>query len=139
MRASKLGMSTIAIMAVIVGVIAIATLGAFAYAIPYLYSGSGSSTQVSMTTRSIVGNDVSETVTISSDTEIDLTCNFCVITLNVNSGVTINLDTVGNYNQVTVNGGSANLSGSGNDNTFYLHNTKVLSNTMIGNGNSIQS
>jgi hypothetical protein len=98
-----------------------------------------SSTQVSMTTRSIVGNDISETVTISSDTEIDLTCNFCVITLNVNSGVTINLDTVGNYNQVTVNGGSANLSGSGNDNTFYLHNTKVLSNTMIGNGNSIQS
>jgi hypothetical protein len=104
-----------------------------------LLSGSGSSTQVSMTTSSIVGNDLSETVSISNDTEIDLTCNSCVITLNVNSGVTINLDTVGNYNQVTVNGGSTNLSGSGNDNTFYLQNTKVLSNTMIGSGNSIQS
>jgi predicted PurR-regulated permease PerM len=143
MSPSSKGISTIAVIVIVV-IVAVGALGAFAYvAMPSIFSnqnsGSGSSTQVSTETTSIVGNSLTETVTISNNTEVDLTCNSCIITFNVNSGVTLTVNTVGNYNQVTVNGGSTSLSGTGNDNTFYLQNTKVLSNNLTGNGNTVQS
>lgn len=96
-----------------------------------------SSSSVSMLITSVVGNYQTESVSISNNTEVDVTCNYCSLTFNLNSGIILSLNVVGNSNEIAVSGGSTNLSGSGNDNTFSLQNTKVLSDSLTGNSNSV--
>jgi Na+-transporting NADH:ubiquinone oxidoreductase subunit NqrF len=138
----RIGISSVATIVIAVVVVAVAGVVAYAYipTIPIHQTtnyGCCSTSTISSET-SIVGNDITESVAISVNTGVDLTCNSCSITFNVNSGSTLTINVVGNSNQVTINGGSTNIEGTGNYNIFYASDTHVSSNSLTGNDNSVQ-
>ncbi len=98
-----------------------------------------SSVQPSLHTVDISGNSLTETVPITSDSTVSMSCNYCTITLQLSaSNVRADLDISGNYNHVTVTGGQTNISVSGNYNTVNAQGTTVLSVQNSGNGNTVQ-
>lgn len=155
MSQSNRGISTTATVIVVVAVIVVAGIGTFAYvasrAMPYIFSsnqntqntatqgGASSSSQCTPSSNVIQGNSISETISVCKNTNFTIQCNSCTLTFNVDSGVTITLTVQGDSNQVTVNGGSTELTGQGNYNTFYFRNTQDLGNTLQGTGNSVQT
>jgi hypothetical protein len=130
------------IIVVIVGVVVLVVgLGGYVtYQIYRAYQPSGSTT---VTTGpaflQISGSSLKETVPVSSDSTVQMSCNYCTITLQLGSpSVTIDLQISGNYNQVTVTGGRTGIFVSGNYNTVNAQGTTVLSVQNSGVGNTIQ-
>jgi hypothetical protein len=102
----------------------------------------GGSTTTTTTSPHIVdisGNSLTETVPISTNSTVNISCNYCNITLQLSaSNVRADLDLSGNYNHVTITHGETNISVSGNYNTVYAGRTVVLNVQNYGNGNTIQ-
>ena len=126
-------------MVVVVVVALVAGLGAYgAYRLfqtSDLPNGGGSSIH----TIDISGNSLTETVPITTNSTVDMSCNYCTITLQLSaSNVRADLDLSGNYNHVTVAGGETNISISGNYNAVRDGQTAVLSVQDSGNGNTVQ-
>ncbi len=98
-----------------------------------------SSVQPSLHTIDISGNSLTETVPVTSDSTVSMSCNYCTITLQLSaSSVRADLNVSGNYNHVTVAGGQTNLVVSGNYNTVNAQGTTVLSVQNSGTGNTVQ-
>jgi hypothetical protein len=95
------------------------------------------STQSQVSQQLISGNDLTETIPVSTDSSVTISCNSCNITFNLNSGTTLNLLVSGNYNTATLNGGQTNLQVSGNYNLVNAQNTALLSNQNSGTGNTV--
>lgn len=86
----------------------------------------------------ISGNSLMETVPIGTNSTVDMSCNYCTVTLQLRAQhVTADIDLSGNYNHLTVIGGETNLSVSGNYNTVNVGQTIVLSVQNSGNGNTV--
>ncbi len=131
--------STVTIIVVVLVVVALVIgLGAYgAYLIfqPTQLSSSATSTP----TITVSGNSLTQTIPISTTSTVDVSCNYCTVTLQLSSpNVRADLNISGNYNHVTVNGGQTNIVVSGNYNAVNAQATTVLSVQNSGNGNTIQ-
>jgi flagellar basal body-associated protein FliL len=130
------------IVVVIVVVALVAGLGG--YGVYQIYQASpqqnsGGSTTTGPHIVDISGNSLTETVPISANSTVNMSCNYCTVTLQLSaSNVKADLDLSGNYNHVTITGGKANVSVSGNYNVVNAQQTMVLSIENTGNGNTIQ-
>ncbi len=130
------------VLVVVLVVVLIAGIGGYAayqlYQASPQNNGSGSSNTGSNTI-TISGNSLTETVPINSDSTVQMSCNYCTVTLQLGaSTVTADLNVSGDYNYVTIIGGQANISVSGNYNVVNAQQTVVLSVQNSGNGNTIQ-
>lgn len=87
----------------------------------------------------ITGNYVTQTYSVATNSAIDVTCNYCSITLQLaNSNTVIDLELVGNSNHVTITGGQSNIDISGNYNVVDASQTIILSSHTTGSFNTIQ-
>jgi hypothetical protein len=122
--------STLAMVAIIIVIVAVAASAYVGIQLVHLFSG-----QNSEGATSFVGNNISVNENISVNSTVDLTCNSCSITFNIDPNVTLKLNVAGNSNHLYINGGSIYVEGTGNSNMFYLANANALNNTLAGNGN----
>lgn len=141
----KSSMGTI-ILVIVVVVALVAGLGGFAayqiYQVAQQNGGVGGSTTTTTTksnTKTISGSYLTESVPFTNNSIIDMTCNYCTITLYTTaSSIRANLDITGNYNHVTITHGQVNISVTGNYNVVNAQQTIVLSVQDTGTGNTIQ-
>ena len=86
---------------------------------------------------SIVGDNLSQSVTISSSTTYSILGDMNTLTFTVSSNVVFTLHVTGDSSQITILGGSSKISVTGDYNTIYATGTNVLSSSNTGTGNSI--
>ncbi len=131
------GFSKPVLVAVIVIVAVVGVIGAmFASG---LFQSLLSANNQSQDQLSITGNYITETVPIAKTSIVDVTCNYCNITLQLaNSNITMNLNVIGNSNHMVITNGRSNIDITGNFNVIDARQTTVLSTSNTGNGNTIQ-